>query len=79
MKKAELTHIPFMIFADIVKDIKKHLPKTCTFLSPLKTTKGLLQVRAVIKNTEYRFTTPADLKFTNADVKKLRSSLLEKC
>lgn len=79
MKKADLSQIPFLVFADIVRDIKKKLPKTCSFLSPLKTTKGILQVRAVIGNNEYRFTVPAALNFTDADIRKLQSSLLEKC
>lgn len=67
------------IFADIIKDIKKSLPRTCTFLSPLKTREGEYQILSIINKIEYRLTVPSTLKFTQGDINEIESILSEKC
>lgn len=79
MNGIDFSRIPHLRFAGVIKDIKARLPRTCTFLSPIKTIKGELQVRAVINNSEYRFLTPENLDFSKADIKRLENLLLEKC
>ena len=73
-----ISNIALSMFSDTIKSIKRALPKTCTFLSPLKTVDGEYQVLSIIGNNEYRFTVPKSLQFTQSDIKKLRSKLMEK-
>lgn len=72
-------HIKKMILRDILKDVKKRLPSACTFLTSIKRASGEIHIRAIINKDTYTLRTPDNLNFTDAHIKEVYSSLLEKC
>lgn len=67
------------LFANQLKVLKKTLPKSCTYLSPLKTSDGEFRVKAIVNGKEYLYTTPRDLIFKEADLRELARAISEKC
>lgn len=66
-------------FGNIVTNIKKGLPKSCTFLAPYKDINGDYSVKANVDGTTYYYSVPRGLIFTQAAIKELHSQILEKC
>ena len=67
-----------VVFNSLLKDVKKSLPKECTFLSLIKTKEGF-KLSAVINKEEYRYSLPYDLKMTSADWERIVSLIKERC
>ena len=67
------------LFANQLKTLKKTLPKSCTYLSALKTVDGEFRVKAIVNGKEYLYTTPQDLIFKEADLRELARAISEKC
>lgn len=70
---------PKQLFAHVLKNLKKELPKECTHLSPFKNSKGESYVRAIVNNTEYLITIPPNFVYKTAHINELRNKILEKC
>lgn len=68
-----------LLFGMMIKDLKKSLPKACTFLAPFMTNVGEHRVLAKINGDEYQYTVPQDLSFTSADIEELRKVILDVC
>ena len=67
------------LFVNQLKVLKKTLPKSCTYLSSVKTFDGEFRVKAIVNGNEYLFTTPTDLIFKDADLRELARAISEKC
>ena len=72
------------ILLEYVKLIKKDLPKSCTFLAPVRKTNNNLYLRATIKSADgtkdnYLYSLPEDLDLTDADLNRVKNLILEKC
>lgn len=67
------------IFESNLKVIKSSLPKACTYLSSYRTADDKILVKAIINKTQHFFSVPQDLRFTPADLRRLKNVILEKC
>jgi hypothetical protein len=67
------------IFRQTLKELKKGLPKSCTFLSPYLDSNSELFAKAVVNKQDYYFSLPDNLEFSKADVERLENLILEKC
>jgi hypothetical protein len=63
----------------VLKSIKKSLPRTCTFLSLYKRRQGDTCIRAVVNKTNYYYTIPQDFNLTEASFERIRSLILDEC
>jgi hypothetical protein len=68
-----------VIFNAELRTIKKRIPKSCTFMSLIKTSEGEHLLKAMIKGDEYRYTLPQDLDMTQADYDRIENLITEKC
>jgi hypothetical protein len=67
------------IFESNLKILKKGLPKSCTYLSSYRTSDGKMLVKAIINKNQHFFSVPDNLRFTPADLRRLKNVILEKC
>ena len=63
----------------VLKSIKKSLPKSCTFLSLCRRREGDLCIRSVVHKTDYYYTLPQDFSLTEASFERIRSLILDTC
>jgi hypothetical protein len=75
---------PRVFFRLAIIDVKKSLPKTCTFLAPYKTRKGEYYVKAIVKRkgkdvVEKFYSVPPNFVYTTADKERLKEQVLLHC
>lgn len=63
----------------VLKAIKKSLPKSCTYLSLYKRRTGETCLKAVVNKTDYYYSLPQDFNMTEASFERIRSLVLENC
>lgn len=63
----------------VLKAIKKSLPRNCTFLSLYRRREGDLCIRSVVNKVDYYYTLPQDFSLTEASFERIRSLILETC
>lgn len=63
----------------VLKEIKKSLPKSCTFLSLYRRKEGDICIRSVVKKVEYYYTVPQDFILTEASFERIHSLIREVC
>lgn len=81
MKRPKISNsfqVSVSVFNKLLKDIKKTLPRECTFTSLIKTREGY-KLSAMINKEEYRYSLPYDLKMTSADWERITHLIKEKC
>jgi hypothetical protein len=64
---------------EVLKSIKKSLPKECTFLSLFRRKEGDICIRSVVNKKNYYYTVPQDFSLTEASFERIRSLILETC
>jgi hypothetical protein len=74
----DLENRKFLV-TQVLKAIKKSLPKVCTYLSLYKRKDGDICIRAVIHKTDFYYTLPQDFNLTEASFERIRSLLFETC
>lgn len=72
------------IFSKIyLPNIKKSCPKTCSFMSVIKSVNGNYYLQVVYKHKQakekVKYSLPEDFVFTQADLKHIRNMVVEKC
>jgi hypothetical protein len=67
------------LVTQVLKAIKKSLPKACTYLSLYTRKDGLICLRAVIHKNELYYSIPQDFNLTEASYERIRSLLFEVC
>ena len=67
------------IFAEMLKNLKKSLPISCSFISPIRLASGETRVRVIVKGEEYHYSIPQDFDLTSADISELYTQILNKC
>jgi len=67
------------LVTQVLKAIKKSLPKVCTYLSLYTRKEGDICIRTVIHKNELYYSIPQDFIFTEASYERIRSLLFEVC
>ncbi len=67
------------LVSQVLKAIKKSLPKSCTYLSLYKRRDGDVCIRSVVNKTDYYYTLPQDFNLTEASFERIRSLILDEC
>lgn len=65
-------------YALAIKNLKKELPKACTFLSPFTNRKGQNMLKYIVNGETHYSSIPANFTFTKADFDELRSAIISK-
>jgi hypothetical protein len=68
-----------LILKDQLKNLKKVLPKACTFLSAITLSNGQLAVRAIVKGEEHVFATPPEIYYDSAGLRRLQDLIVKYC
>lgn len=63
----------------VLKAIKKSLPKSCSYLSLYKRRSGETCLKATVKKNDYYYSLPQDFVLTEASFERIRSLILENC
>ena len=63
----------------VLKAIKKSLPKSCTFLSLYRRKEGDICIRSVVNKKDYYYTVPQDFSLTEASFERIHSLIIETC
>jgi len=69
---------PRYIYALTLRELKKSLPKECTFLAPFTNRKGQNMVKYIVKGQDYYSSIPPNFIFKKADFDELRDNILSK-
>lgn len=71
------------IATEVLKHVKKQVPKTCSYLSFYKDSKGKYFIRAVYKHNQKKeeclYTMPQDFAFNKYDFEQVQDLITEKC
>jgi len=71
--------VKLFIFRETIKQLKKELPNSCTFLAPHLDSTGEMCIKTIVNKEDHYFSLPDNLEFTKADIDRLKNLILEKC
>jgi hypothetical protein len=74
----EITNNAYLV-GQVLKAIKKSLPKSCTYISLYKRKEGDTCIKAVVNKTQYFYSIPQNFILTESHFERIRSLILENC
>lgn len=75
----ENSKIQVMVFNNFIKTLKKDVPNSCTFIGPIKDTKGELFIKYRVLGKDYYLSIPQNYDITIADRVRIRNLIEETC